>query len=183
MFIGIDTETTITLITISERSMAGERARMQHQAGEIRIDVAELEEWNHSKPNSKSTAIPSTSTRLSKRPLPTRTELLYLALRNADHPCIRGRSDFFGVDLTTLQRLNLYNLQHELVQCATKMTSAEGDADTAFSSAAMADLHALLHRYSEFFFFSCYLFSQLTYTFVTMTFSLLAVTENTVSHS
>jgi hypothetical protein len=63
------------------------------------------------------------------------------------------------------------------------MTSAEGDADTAFSSAAMADLHALLHRYSEFFFFSCYLFSQLTYTFVTMTFSLLAVTENTVSHS
>jgi hypothetical protein len=136
--------------------MAGERARVKKQAGESRVNVAELEGWNRGKPNSKSAAIPSTSNPLSGRPLPTWTGLLSWALRDADHPCIRGQSDFFGVDLTTLQRLNLYNLQHELVQCATDMTSAEGDADTAFSSAAMADLHALLHRYSEFVFFSSF---------------------------
>ncbi len=78
-------------------------------------------------------------------------EQLSQALRNDAQPGINDDgSSHVAVDVTTLQRLSLYNIQHELLQRATEMKWAETGqehANMAFSSEAMTQLHMVLHKY------------------------------------
>jgi hypothetical protein len=129
-------------------------AGFKSKARKSDVEAVELEEGKCDNSHSKSAPVAPSSSQPRSRKW---TELLSQAFRNADYPCITydDDSNSFGVDLTTLQRLNLYNIQHELVQCVNQMRRAENGelhTDTAFSSDAMANLHALLQRYCEYFF-------------------------------
>jgi hypothetical protein len=116
--------------------------KSQHNYGIMEVDP---ELANKSSPFKARTPIPSQQ-RSSKWP-----ESLSEAFKNAKYSCIGRHDGVTTMDVTTLQRLNLYHIQHELAKCAADMDMSVGseEVDIRFSSDAMANLHTLLHRYCK----------------------------------
>src|SRR5437016_6336833 len=81
--------------------------------------------------------------------------LLSSALETADHPLVRlfnrsppGPPDIVGVDLSTLQRLNLYHLQHRLVTLVRDITTAQENTSEV-PLTTMDDVHGALQCYCK----------------------------------